>query len=145
MEGNMIVGVWDLKTVTAIAEDLTEFHPFGSNPKGRIIYTENGYVSVVISSANRKPISGKEPLNGPVDELVEAFKSFDAYSGKYYIDYDNWLIYHETDIDRVPNYVPSVKIREVKLDGGLLTLTTQDRIPLAEKNWKVALVWERNE
>jgi hypothetical protein len=50
-----LVGSWKLSSwaIQIIGGELTE--PFGANPKGRSVFTPNGYVAFVIVAANRKP------------------------------------------------------------------------------------------
>ena len=50
-----LAGSWKLNswTIQIIGGEVTE--PFGPNPKGRAVFTTDGYVAFVIVAANRKP------------------------------------------------------------------------------------------
>ena len=50
-----LIGSWKLTSwvIQIIGGELTE--PFGANPKGRALFTPDGYVAFVVAAANRDP------------------------------------------------------------------------------------------
>ena len=60
-----LAGSWKLNswTIQIIGGEVTE--PFGPNPKGRAVFTPDGYVAFVIVAANRKPAANNEEFGGP--------------------------------------------------------------------------------
>src|SRR6478735_2556737 len=78
-----LVGSWKLSSwiIQIIGGEATE--PFGPNPKGRAVFTADGYVTFVIVAANRKPATNNE-------ESAALLKTLLAYSGKFTIDGDKF-------------------------------------------------------
>jgi len=78
-----LTGSWKLTswTIQIIGGDLTE--PFGPNPKGRAVFTADGYVAFVIVAANRKPATNNE-------ESAALLKSLLAYTGRFTIEGDKF-------------------------------------------------------
>ena len=78
-----LAGSWRLNswTIQIIGGEVTE--PFGSNPKGRAVFTPDGYVAFVIAAANRKPAANDR-------ELAALLKTLLAYTGKFTTDGDKF-------------------------------------------------------
>jgi lipocalin-like protein len=78
-----LAGSWKLNswTIQIIDGDLME--PFGPNPKGRAVFTPDGYVTFVIVAANRKPATNN-------DESAALLKSLLAYTGKFSTEGDKF-------------------------------------------------------
>src|SRR4051794_8306000 len=79
----LLVGSWKLTswTIQIVGGDTSE--PFGPNPKGRAVFTPDGYVTFVIVGANRKPATNN-------DEAAGLLKSLLVYTGKFTIDGDKF-------------------------------------------------------
>ena len=78
-----LAGSWKLNswTIQIIGGEVTE--PFGPNPKGRAVFTPDGYVAFVIAAANRKPAANDA-------ESAALLKTLLAYTGKFTIDGDKF-------------------------------------------------------
>ena len=138
-----LVGVWKLNAFHAIAEeDGQVLEYFGQKPKGRLIYTDSGYVQVAISRNEREKFTASI-IDASEMEKAQAFDSFDAYSGRYSFDPKLGQVQHHTDIDRMPNYEGTVKTRAVTFDGPNLILTTVEAVSAFGKHWQLELKWER--
>src|SRR5437868_9325423 len=76
-----LVGTWKLASwkVQYVGEDARE--PFGGNPEGRLIVAPDGYWTVMIVKAGRKPATN--PLERP-----RLLRTMLAYSGKLTVDGD---------------------------------------------------------
>ncbi|SFQ28952.1 Lipocalin-like domain-containing protein [Bradyrhizobium sp. Ghvi] len=61
--------------------DATE--PFGPNPKGRALFTPDGFAAFMIVGANRKPATNDE-------EAAVLLRSLLVYTGKFTIDGDKF-------------------------------------------------------
>jgi hypothetical protein len=55
----------------------------GPNPKGLLIYTRHGKMTVTISQSGRKLLSGSDRFVSPPNEQAAAFVTFFAYGGRY--------------------------------------------------------------
>jgi hypothetical protein len=77
-----LVGSWRLTSwvIQVVGGEATE--PFGPNPKGRAVFTPNGYAAFIIVGANRKPATNN-------DETAALLKSLLVYTGKFTIEETN--------------------------------------------------------
>jgi len=131
-----LVGSWRLTSwvIQVVGGEATE--PFGPNPKGRAVFTSNGYVAFIIAGANRKPASNN-------DESAALLKSLLAYTGKFTIDGDKFT----TNVDISWNEIltGTAQIRFFKLESDKLSLRTAEQVSAVYPGKKVVgtLTWER--
>jgi lipocalin-like protein len=131
-----LVGTWKLASwkVQYVGEDARE--PFGGNPEGRLIVAPDGYWTVMIVKAGRKPATN--PL-----ERARLLRTMLAYSGKFTIDGDKVT----TAVDLSWNEVNTGKTqtRFVKLDGDKLVITTPEQASVLVPGKRVVstFTWER--
>jgi hypothetical protein len=131
-----LAGSWKLNswTIQIIGGEATE--PFGPNPKGRALFTLDGYVTFVIVAANRKP-----PANN--QESATLLKTLLAYSGKFTLDGDKFT----TKVDMSGNELLTGQdqVRFFKLEGDKLSIRTAEQVSSVYPGKKVVgtLVWER--
>ena len=78
-----IIGTWSLVSMEVENIRGEKHFPFGKKPKGKIIYTKDGYMSVVYSRQDRANFSTYDLSNGTTEELKQAFEGFDAYCGTF--------------------------------------------------------------
>ena len=131
-----LAGSWKLTTWTIQIIDGEAAQPFGPNPKGRAVFTSDGYVAFIIAGANRKPASNN-------DESAALLKSLLAYTGKFTIDGDKFT----TNVDISWNEIltGTAQIRFFKLEGDKLSLRTAEQVSAVYPGKKVVgtLTWER--
>ena len=131
-----LAGSWKLNswTIQIIGGEATE--PFGPNPKGRALFTLDGYVTFVIVAANRKL-----PANN--EESATLLKTLLAYSGKFTLDGDKFT----TKVDMSGNELLTGQdqVRFFKLEGDKLSIRTAEQVSSVYPGKKVVgtLVWER--
>src|SRR6476646_3895829 len=108
--------------------------PFGPNPKGRAVFTPNGYVAFIIVGANRKPATNN-------DETAALLKSLLVYTGKFTIDGDKFT----TKVDMSGNELLTGQdqVRFFKLEGDRLSIRTAEQVSVIYPGKKVvgALTW----
>jgi hypothetical protein len=132
----LLAGSWKLNswTIQIIGGDVTE--PFGPNPKGRAVFTPDGYVTFVIVAANRKPAANDE-------ESAALLKTLLAYTGKFTIDGDKFT----TKVDMSGNELLTGQdqVRFFKLDGDKLTIRTAEQVSSVFPGKRVVgtLAWGR--
>ena len=80
-DAKQLVGTWKLASwqVQYVGEEARE--PFGPNPKGRLIVAPDGYWSVIIAKANRKPATNNA-------ERAALLRSMVAYTGRFTVEGD---------------------------------------------------------
>ncbi|KAM3102381.1 lipocalin-like domain-containing protein [Phormidesmis sp. 146-12] len=148
MPNNPLVGTWKLVSATAIHADGTITPAvYGLNPTGYITYTADGRMMVMFSRSDRLPLSReiRSPLSReiqsiPVEELAQAFTTFNAYAGTYTLN-GNTVI-HQVEIASIPNRVGTTLIRTFILTENQVALRTP---PVMSDSIEQCfeLVWER--
>jgi len=131
-----LAGSWKLNswTIQIIGGDVTE--PFGPNPKGRAVFTPEGYVTFVIVAANRKPAANDEGS-------VALLKTLLAYTGKFTIDGDKFTT--KVDISGNELLTGQDQVRFFKLEGDKLAIRTAEQTSAVYPGKRVVgtLTWER--
>ncbi|MGH6709453.1 MAG: lipocalin-like domain-containing protein [Bradyrhizobium sp.] len=131
-----LAGSWKLTSWTIQVVGGEPKETFGPNPKGRAIFTPDGYVSFIIVAANRKPATNDA-------ESAALLKTLLAYTGKFTIDGDKFT----TKVDATWNELQTGtdQVRFFKVDGDKLTLRTPEIVSAVYAGQKVVgtLTWER--
>jgi lipocalin-like protein len=137
---NSVVGTWQLVSASASTADGRVIDaPFGVSPTGVITYTTEGRMMAMISYGGRKPLSG-DRISSPAPERADAFATFFAYAGRYWVDGDK--VVHHVEISSVQNWVNTDMHRLVKFDGDRITLRTPP-LSVGGTTQATDLVWER--
>jgi hypothetical protein len=131
-----LAGSWKLNswTIQVIGGEVAE--PFGPNPKGRAVFTTDGYVAFVIAAANRKPAATDA-------ESAALLKSLLAYTGQFTIDGDKFTT--KVDISWNELLTGQDQVRFFKLEGDKLTIRTAEQASAVYPGKRVVgtLAWER--
>jgi hypothetical protein len=113
---------------------------FGPNPNGYIIYSADGYMSVVLCWAHRARFAGDDPFGGTTEEKVSAYESYVSYCGRYEVQADR--VIHHMELSWFPNWHGVDQVRFYHFDGNQLILTTPPMLTDGQKRVS-RLVWER--
>jgi Lipocalin-like domain len=131
-----LAGSWKLTswTIQIIGGEVTE--PFGPNPKGRAVFTPDGFVAFLIVAANRKPAANDADSAALLKTLV-------AYTGKFTIDGDKFTT--KVDISWSELFTGTDQVRFVKLEGDKLSIRTAEQASAVYPGKRVVgtLAWER--
>jgi Lipocalin-like domain len=87
-----IVGAWTLVSVTSEMDDGTKGEPFGSSPKGVIIFSNDGYFSLFQSRGELPKIAANDRAKATPEEAQSIVASSIAYYGTYSIDENTKVI-----------------------------------------------------
>jgi Lipocalin-like domain len=137
---NPLVGAWRLVSCETRADDGSVDYPLGRDAVGKLIYTDDGHMSVSIARPSRRPFAGGDLLGGTGDEKAEAVESYVSYCGRY--ERRDESVVHQVEMSLFPNWTGRDQERRVKLDGKRLTLEAPPfTIKGAEQ--RAYLVWER--
>ena len=139
MEPNPITGAWRLVTYEAHTGD-DVLYPLGEDASGYIMYTPDGYMSVLMMAAGRPNFEAGDMLAGTDEEKLAAASTFVAYCGRY--DYQVDRVIHKIEVAFYPNRVGTEQVRFIQLEGDELILTTPPMV-LAGKSRKGRIVWQR--
>jgi hypothetical protein len=139
---NLLAGTWRL--LAAESRDSTGVPdlPFGGQPEGLLMYDPDGNMSVHVMRGNRPPFTSDDVRGGTTDELCAAFEGYAGYFGRYTVDTARGVVTHHLRGASFPNWTGSDQVREYRLEGRRLTLSTP---PIASggRSVRFALVWER--
>jgi hypothetical protein len=113
----------------------------GSARNSQIMYSPDGYMSVVSSRTDRKPVRDTGPRMDlsalDPDERAEAAAHVVAYAGRYEVK--DGSVYHHIEMALNPSLVGQTRSRRIHLDGDNLTLTS---VPDAEGTF-ARIRWRR--
>ena len=132
----LLVGSWKLNswTIQIIGGDARE--PFGPNPKGRALFTPDGFSAFMIARPDRKPATNDA-------DSAALLKSLMVYTGKFTIDGDKLT----TNVDLSWNEIltGTAQVRFFKLEGDKLSMRTAEQASAVYPGKKVVgtLTWER--
>lgn len=123
MRADDLIGVWRLVSFEELDDTgTTSRGPLGADPRGRLIYTRDGHVSVNM-------MRGTDP--GPVPYM--------GYAGTWRLDGSQ--IVHRIEVTPRPDWVDTEQTREATLQDDHLTLHARTRIGGTEH--RRVLVWRR--
>lgn len=131
-----LAGSWKLTSwkIQVIGGDATE--PFGPNPKGRAVFTPDGFSAFMIARPDRKPASNDA-------DSAALLKSLMVYTGRFTIADDKLT----TDVDLSWNEIltGTSQVRFFKLEGDKLSIRTAEQASAVLPGKRVVgtLNWER--
>ncbi len=137
-----VVGVWELESFRRHNESCGVQDYFGLRPRGSLIYSTDGYMSVLISARNRSYFASHEFLGGTASEKCYAFDTHCSYSGRYTVGSGS-IISHHIEICSFPNWSGSVQKRHARREPGSLILTS-DPIWADDAEWIYEARWRRS-
>ena len=94
------VGTWRLVSMEGRSSDDTVTYPLGADARGFLIYTADGYMSVVISRAERTRFGTSDILAGSQEHLAEAAESYISYAGRFQVQ-GEW-VRHSVEVSLFP-------------------------------------------
>jgi Lipocalin-like domain len=145
---DLLIGTWHLISAIAILPDGTlDSEAYGCNPSGYLTYTPDGHMMVLFSRSDRPPFSqavqspfSEEMRSVPLEELAQAFITFNAYAGTYTVQGNT--VTHHLIIASIPNRVGTDLVRTFTVNENRLTLTTASTFKNGIEQI-FELVWER--
>ena len=140
MTEESFIGSWRLVSFELRGEGDQAIYPYGEDPKGYIIYAEDGHMSVAFMPAGRPDFSSDDLAKGTVEEKAAAAGSYSSYCGRYTISKDT--VTHHVEVSLFPNWVRVDQERRYAFDGDRLTLSTPP-MQVGGQELVGHLIWER--
>ena len=138
-----IIGAWSLVTYESTAVDGTGLsYPLGSDARGIIMYTADGYMSAQIMRSDRRLFAGTDAHAASEAELAWAAEGYLSYAGPYTV-LDGGLIAHHVDVSLLPNWVGGTQYRAARLADSHLQLAPSEPIQLDGELRNARLLWRR--
>ena len=141
MTRNPFAGTWKLVSYEVRRADGKVTYPWGDSPQGRLMYSEDGHVSVAMMGSDRTAFAARELKLGTPQEKVAAADSYISYAGRYEVVDGNRVVHH-VEVSLFPNWVGKDQVRSFQFDSNRLMLTTEPD-PSDEKRKTGHLIWER--
>ncbi len=118
-----IVGTW-IAISQYVDQDGKKLEPFGTNPKGIVVYDTNGHFVLVLQRATLPKFTSNNRLTGTSDENRAIVQGSIAYFGKYSIDENERKINLHYDGTTYPNWDGEDQVRLVEISGDELRVTS---------------------
>jgi hypothetical protein len=99
-----------------------ETQPFGPNPQGFLIYTQDGFVSVQLMKQGRPAFHSSDWHHGTPNEYRSAGSGYIAYCGTYELDEEKATVTHIPSVSLLPNLIDRPQCRSIDLQGDRLVL-----------------------
>lgn len=141
-KAQQFIGAWRLVSFEIQGDDGNNTLPFGPDPKGTIIYTDNGRFSVQLMRGNRPEFAEGDPLKGTPEEIEAGFNGCISYYGAYEPNQAEGFVIHKIEGSMFPNWEATDQKRFAEFSGNRLQLRTP---PLQwDGDQRVGVVtWER--
>lgn len=135
-----LVGTWRLRSMEATDASGRVSHPLGSDARGLLVYTADGYMSVAIMQGERLPAGTRDWRGGSDEVMLAAARGYLSYAGRYELRGDHVL--HRVEVALFPDWVGSTQVRYVHLAGDQLTLRARPA-GVDGRTRGARLLWER--
>lgn len=120
-QSNSIVGTWALTAADKLLPDGTRTSDFGSDPRGLVIFTANGYYSVQIYRGELWKFASGDKLKGTPQEYKDASLGMSIHFGRYTVDPVKNTITFKIDRSSFPNWDETTQVRTYELKGDELS------------------------
>lgn len=121
-------GTWELESWTIGYSDRDDFtYPYGEDPQGLLLYTDDGWMSASICRASRALLPTDVSFRAlPEAARAEAFSSYFHYAGRYQVQDGDVIHYVAQSLN--PNMRGTEQLRHAELDGQTLVLSGKDQV-----------------
>lgn len=128
--GSQLIGTWQLESYRSVSDDgHTGEGPLGAAPHGLMIYGADCHMSVSMMRTDHAPARGDDPVT-----------RFMGYAGRWHLAGEQ--VVHEVVVSSHSYLVGTRQVRDLTLDGDLLTLSAMTPIGAGPPQRRV-LSWRR--
>lgn len=114
--GQQIVGTW-IAVSQYVDQDGKKLEPFGSNPKGMVVYDSNGRFILMLQRATLPKFASDNRMTGTAEENKAIVQGSIAYFGRYSIDEKERKINLHYDGSTYPNWDGEDQTRLIAISG----------------------------
>jgi hypothetical protein len=150
-----IIGAWLLESIVDALEDGTYSHWMGERPKGAIIYSASGHMSVQFMRDPRPTIPEAKPREGDAaklagadpfaaleaDSLRDLVRGYYAYFGRYEVAPGGDAITHFVETSLRPEEVGVEYRRAIRIEGDRLYISLNAEVDGVPR--RRVLTWRR--
>ncbi|MET0137547.1 MAG: lipocalin-like domain-containing protein [Sphingobium sp.] len=136
-----LVGAWGLVSFEGTMADGRIVSPMGRGAQGHIVYSDNGFVSVNLSRADRILTGGETRFDARGDcDIAGVARGYMAYSGAFEVDETRAIARHHFDLCLDPALIGTLQERHVRFFDDKLELSVRQAPGVSIPS---ALVWKR--
>lgn len=135
-----LVGTWRLIVCEHRLPGGRRLHPFGRRPGGRLIYSPDGWMMVMLMARGRKPSASSQVFEATDAERADAARGFLGYSARWRVR--GGTVVHDVDVSLFPNWLGRPQVRRFSVKGRRVTFTTGPFLVNGVRQ-TARLVWER--
>ncbi|MBD2692112.1 lipocalin-like domain-containing protein [Anabaena catenula] len=140
MTKEKFVGTWKLVSWEIRDENGNVAYPFGKDAYGLLMYTEDGYMSSSLATANRPNFTAFDLLGGIIEEQVRAAKTYFSYCSKYEVKEKSVIHYVESSL--FPNWVGTVQERFFEFNQDNQMILSTEPMLIEGKQQTNYLIWQ---
>jgi hypothetical protein len=118
-----IVGTW-VAVSQYVDQDGKRLEPFGSNPKGMVVYDGAGRFILVLQKGTLPKFASNNRMSGSPEENKAIVQGSIAYFGRYTVDEESGKLQLHYDGSTFPNWDGEDQTRFIKIDGDQLNMTS---------------------
>ena len=119
--GQQIVGTW-VAVSQYVDQDGKKLEPFGSNPKGIVVYDANGRFVLVLQRSTLPKFASNNRMTGTAEENKAIVQGSLAYFGRYSVDEKERKINLHYDGSFYPNWDGDDQTRLIEISGDELKI-----------------------
>jgi hypothetical protein len=136
-----LVGAWGLVSFEGTMADGRIISPMGRGAQGHIVYSDNGFVSVNLSRADRVLTGEDSRFDVRSDsDVAGVSRGYMAYSGPFEVDEERAVARHHFDLCLDPALIDTLQERHVRFFDDKLELSVRQAPGVSIPS---ALVWIR--
>lgn len=141
---NEIIGTWELLSYIEVPiNGLDSSFPFGKTPKGLLLYSPDGYMSVQISASEGWRYASDDRMLASTEELHKRLRGYLAFSGKYTVDNRKAHVIYQIESSFFPNWEGTQQIRKLDFEGDILFQKSLDPIQSDGQMVHAYMTWKR--
>ena len=118
-----LAGTWALVSVDNIYPDSTRVHPYGENPKGLLVFDEQGRYAIQLFKAVRPKVTSGDKNKCTPEEYAALVQGSNAHFGIYTVDEANGTITFNIQHASFPNWEGTQQKRPFTLMGNVFKYT----------------------
>jgi len=143
---NEIIGSWKLLSYIEVPVGGGEsLFPLGKSPKGNLIYSPDGYMSVQISASEDLGFSSDDRILVSQEELLKRLQRYIAFSGRYTVDNEMACVIYLVENSLYPAWENTRQVRKLDFEGDVLYQKSLDPIKSGGKLVHAYMTWKKVE
>ena len=141
MSESKLCGTWGLTSWVTLLDGAPRASFLGPRPKGMLIYTEEGYVSAILTAPDRPLVGPAGFVPGTKENKLAAAEGYVSYAGRYWVEEDK--VHHRVIHSLYPDWIGQTLVRRMEWSDGDLILTTPEQVTAKGKVFLDRLHWAR--